>query len=148
MIQMRCPRCGNTIAFSAHQSKAQCGRCQHEIAIDGPAPAARAFKDPEQDSAIVSAMKTLGLVIAAIFALPVLIGFLRGQTMGEGVCQITSTPSGAPVFEGETFLGKTPLELSPYYKEQRVLSLRYPGGEISFSLAADASSCDRLLTLP
>lgn len=147
MIQMRCPKCGDPVGFTATQAAVTCGRCHTTLQIDGPPPPAAPRKDRDQEDAISSAMKSLGLVIAVVFALPIVIGLWRGQVEGEGRCQIRSDPPGAKVFEQQTLLGETPLEIAPYYKEARTLTLRHPTGEAQLSLPANASQCDQEVSL-
>lgn len=128
MPQIRCPRCGDPVQFGARDLSVRCGRCAHELSISGPAPEpAMKRRDKEQDSAISSAMRSIGLLILLVFSLPVIIGLWRGEDAPKAYCRIESEPAGAEIYEGQARLGQTPAELEQTGDTPRLLVLKKEG---------------------
>jgi predicted nucleic acid-binding Zn-ribbon protein len=122
MIQLKCPRCGEVVAFGAIDVVASCPKCQYSVQVqtaeNRPRPA-----EPNKDRDITNAMLICGAIVLVSFGFPI-VANLFGQKAAP-TCQIESTPS-ATIFEDEEALGQTPIQI-PRYTTERTLTLKADG---------------------
>ena len=121
MIQLRCPRCGEAVSFTATDQTAECPGCQYAVQVQHGAFLAP--KAPDKDRDITNAMLICLAIVAGSFGIPILAGLF-----GNGAakfCSVESTPL-ASVYEEDDLLGQTPLRI-PRSVIERTIHLKAEG---------------------
>ena len=123
MIQLRCPRCGEAVSFTATDQTAECPGCQYAVQVQHGAVLKSLPKAPDKDRDITNAMLICLAIVVGSFGIPIVAGLL-----GNGpaqFCQVESTPA-ASVYEEHDLLGPTPLRV-PRSVIARPLQLKAEG---------------------